>query len=188
MLNQKELSLDKTTSLDFNLSKSIEILQRTPDTLFALLLNISSDWTSANEGGDSWSVHDIIGHLIHGERTDWIPRIEIILSESKDKTFVSFDRFAQFEESQGKTIAALLAEFKSVREKNLKHLQTLHLTKNDYIKKGIHPALGEVTLAQLIATWTVHDLNHLAQISRVMAKQYKTETGPWIEYLPILKQ
>lgn len=174
--------------MDFNLSKSLEILQRTPDTLFALLLNISSDWTTANEGGDTWSVYDIIGHLIHGERTDWLPRLEIILSDNKDKTFTSFDRFAQFEESKGKTIAALLAEFKSLREKNIKHLQSLHLTKNDYKRNGVHPVFGEVTLEQLVATWTVHDLNHIAQITRVMAKQYKSATGPWIEYLPILKQ
>lgn len=174
--------------MDFNLSKSLEILQRTPDTLFALLQGISSDWTSTNEGGDTWSVYDVIGHLIHGEKTDWLQRIEIILSGNKDKTFVPFDRFAQFEENKGKTLAALLAEFKSVREKNIKSLQSLHLTKNDFTQKGIHPALGEVTLSQLIATWTVHDLNHLAQIARVMAKQYKGETGPWIEYLSILKQ
>ncbi len=174
--------------MDFNLSKSLEILQRTPDTLFALLQGISSDWTSTNEGGDTWSVYDVIGHLIHGEKTDWLQRIEIILSGNKDKTFVPFDRFAQFEENKGKTLAALLAEFKSVREKNIKSLQSLHLTKNDFTQKGIHPALGEVTLSQLIATWTVHDLNHLAQIARVMAKQYKSETGPWIEYLSILKQ
>ncbi|MFN8295083.1 MAG: DinB family protein [Chitinophagales bacterium] len=174
--------------MDFNLQKSLEILQRTPDTLFALLLNISSDWTTSNEGGDTCSVYDIIGHLIHGERTDWIPRIEIILSDKTDKTFTSFDRFAQFEESKGKTIAALLAEFKSLREKNIKHLQSLHLTKNDYKRNGVHPVFGEVTLEQLVATWTVHDLNHIAQITRVMAKQYKSATGPWIEYLPILKQ
>ena len=174
--------------MDFNLSKSIEILQRTPDTLFALLQGISSDWTHNNEGGDTWSVYDIIGHLIHGERTDWMARVEIILSDKKDKTFVSFDRFAQFEESKDKTLAALLAEFKSLRAKNLEELHSFHLTKNDFKKTGIHPALGTVTLAQLIATWTIHDLNHLAQISRVMAKQYKTETGPWIEYLSILKQ
>lgn len=172
--------------MDFNLSKSLEILQRTPDTLFAILQGISSDWTHNNEGGDTWSVYDIIGHLIHGEKTDWIPRIEIMLSDNKDKTFESFDRFAQFEESKDKTLAALLAEFKSLREKNIKSLQSFHLTKNDFTKKGNHPALGEVTLAQLIATWTVHDLNHLAQISRVMAKQYKTATGSWKEYLTIL--
>lgn len=172
--------------MDFNLSKSLEILQRTPDTLFALLQGISPDWTHNNEGGDTWSVYDIVGHLIHGEKTDWIQRIEIILSDNKDKSFTPFDRFAQFAESKDKTFAALLAEFKGLREKNIKHLQSLHLTKNDFTRKGIHPALGEVTLAQLIATWTVHDLNHLSQINRVMAKQYKTETGPWIEYLSIL--
>ncbi len=171
--------------MEFNLSKSLEILNRTSDTLFALLQGVSSDWTSTNEGGDTWSVYDIIGHLIHGEQTDWIPRIEIILSEKGDKAFTSFNRFAQFE-SKDKTLAALLAEFKSLREKNIKHLHTLHLTKNDYTKKGIHPAFGEVTLAQLIATWTIHDLNHIAQIARVMSKQYKSATGPWIEYLSIL--
>ena len=159
--------------MDFNLSKSLEILQRTPDTLFAILQGISSDWTHNNEGGDTWSVYDIIGHLIHGEKTDWIPRIEIMLSDNKDKTFESFDRFAQFEESKDKTLAALLAEFKSLREKNIKSLQSFHLTK---------------MILQLIATWTVHDLNHLAQISRVMAKQYKTATGPWKEYLTILHE
>ncbi len=132
--------------MDFNLSKSLEILQRTPDTLFAILQGISSDWTHNNEGGDTWSVYDIIGHLIHGEKTDWIPRIEIMLSDNKDKTFESFDRFAQFEESKDKTLAALLAEFKSLREKNIKSLQSFHLTKNDFTKKGNHPALGEVTL------------------------------------------
>lgn len=174
--------------MDFNLSKSIELLQRTPDILMAMLQNISSGWTSANEGGDTWSVYDIIGHFIHGEQTDWIPRIEIILSEKEDKTFIPFDRFAQFEVNKDKTLPALLAEFKSLREKNIKHLHTLHLTKNDYTKKGIHPAFGEVTLAQLIATWTVHDLNHIAQIARVMSKQYKEATGPWIEYLKILQQ
>ena len=119
--------------MDFNLSKSLEILQRTPDTLFAILQGISSDWTHNNEGGDTWSVYDIIGHLIHGEKTDWIPRIEIMLSDNKDKTFESFDRFAQFEESKDKTLAALLAEFKSLREKNIKSLQSFHLTKNDFV-------------------------------------------------------
>lgn len=174
--------------MDFNLSKSIEILQRTPDTLFALLQGISSEWTSANEGGDTWSVYDVVGHLIHGERTDWMARVEIILSDKKDKTFISFDRFAQFGESKDKTLPALLAEFKSVRGKNIEQLHSLHITKNDYTKKGVHPVFGEVTLAQLLSTWTVHDLNHIAQITRVMAKQYKTATGPWIEYLRILQQ
>lgn len=174
--------------MDFNLSKSIEILQRTPDSLYALLQGISSDWTMHNEGGDTWSVYDIIGHLIHGEKTDWMQRIEIILSDDKDKTLAAFDRYAQFEDSKDKKMAALLTEFKYLREKNIKQLQSLHLTKNDFARKGIHPALGEVTLAQLIATWAVHDLNHLAQIARVMATQYRQETGPWIAYLSVLKQ
>ena len=173
--------------MDFNLSKSLEILQRTPDTMFAMLQGISPEWTSTNEGGDTWSVYDVIGHLIHGERTDWMARVEIILSDKKDKTFTSFDRFAQFEESKDKTIAALLAEFKSIRGKNLELLHSFHLTKNDFKKIGIHPVFGEVTLAQLLSTWTVHDMNHLAQIARIIAKQYKDASGPWIEYLRILQ-
>ena len=173
--------------MSFDLDRSIEILVRTPEVLNAMLNNISSKWTSVNEGGESWSAYDVIGHLIHGEKTDWIPRMEIILSNMEQKTFEPFDRFAQFEDSKGKSLTQLLDEFKSLREKNIETLRSKNITEKDLGRKGIHPAFGEVTLGQLLSTWVVHDLNHLAQISRVMAKQYKEEVGPWVEYLRILQ-
>jgi uncharacterized damage-inducible protein DinB len=174
--------------MNFTLEKTIEILERTPDVLHAMLQNISTDWTSNNEGGESWSVHDIIGHLIHGEKTDWMPRAEIILSEKPDKKFELFDRFAQFEESKGKSLQQLLDEFKILRQKNIELIRSKKLTEKNLEKKGIHPAFGEVTLSQLLATWVAHDLNHIGQIARVMAKQYKSAVGPWIAYLKILQQ
>jgi len=173
--------------MNFTLEKSMEILERTPDVLNRMLQNISAEWTSNNEGGQTWSVYDIIGHLIHGERTDWIPRAEIILSEKHDKKFESFNRLAQFEESKEKSLTQLLDEFKTLREKNIEYLRSKKLTDKNLEEKGIHPTFGEVTLSQLLSTWVVHDLNHIAQISRVMAKQYKVEVGPWIEYLRILQ-
>lgn len=173
--------------MNFNLAKSIEILEGTPNVLIAMLQNISPDWTANNEGGETWSVFDIIGHLIHGEKTDWISRMDIILSEKPDKTFEPFDRFAQFEESKGKSLMHLLDEFKILRIKNIEYLYSKKLTSKNLEEKGIHPAFGEVTLSQLLSAWTVHDLNHIAQISRVMAKQYKEEVGPWIGYLRILQ-
>jgi len=172
--------------MNFSLSKSIEILERTPNVLTAMLQNLSAGWTFSNEGGETWNAYDIIGHLIHGEKTDWIPRMEIILSDKQDKTFVPFDRFAQFENSKGKSLAQLLDEFKTLRQQNMDLLHTKNLTEKDLEATGIHPAFGEVSLAQLLSAWTVHDLNHIAQISRVMAKHYKTDTGPWVEYLSIL--
>lgn len=172
----------------YTVEKSIEILERTPVVLNTLLQNISTDWTSNNEGGDSWSAYDIIGHLIHGEKTDWMPRLEIILSENPDKRFIPFNRFAQFEESKGKSLQNLLDEFKILREKNIGQLRSKNITIQNLEQIGIHPAFGEVTLSQLLATWVVHDLNHIAQISRVMAKQYKEAVGPWIEYLGILQR
>lgn len=173
--------------MNFTLEKSIEILERTPGVLTALLQNISAEWTSRNEGGQTWSVYDIIGHLIHGEKTDWIPRADIILSKKTDKNFEPFDRFAQLEESKGKSLTQLLDEFSIVRKKNIEYLRSKKLTSKNLEEKGIHPAFGEVTLSQLLSTWVVHDLNHIAQVSRVMAKQYKAEVGPWIEYLRILQ-
>jgi uncharacterized damage-inducible protein DinB len=173
--------------MHFSLPKSIEILERTPDVLITMLQNISPDWSSNNEGGETWSVYDIVGHLIHAEKTDWIARMEIILSDKPGKTFEPFDRFAQFENSKGKSLSQLLDEFKSLRKMNIEHLRSKNLTNKKKEEKGIHPSLGEVTLSQLLATWTVHDLNHIAQISRVMAKQYKAEVGPWKAYLRILQ-
>lgn len=174
--------------MNFSLSKSIEILERTPDVLIAMLQNLSTEWTTNNEGGETWNAYDIIGHLIHGEITDWIPRMEIILSNKQDKTFVPFDRFAQFENSKGKSLTQLLEEFKTLRQKNMQLLHAKKLTENDLKATGIHPVFGEVSLAQLLSAWTVHDLNHIAQISRVMAQHYKTDVGPWVEYLGILQR
>jgi uncharacterized damage-inducible protein DinB len=156
--------------MHFALSKSIEVLERTPAVLIAMLQNISADWTSNNEGGETWSVYDIVGHFIHGEKIDWIPRVEIILSDKADKTFEPFNRFAQFEESKGASLTALLDEFKRLRTNNIECLRSKKLTDKDFEEKGIHPAFGEITLAQLLATWTVHDLNHIAQITRVMSR------------------
>ena len=173
--------------MKFDVEKSLEILERTPDVLITMLQGISADWTSVNEGGESWSVYDIIGHLIHGEKTDWVPRTDIILSEETDKNFTPFDRFAQFEDSRGKTLGRLLQEFKMLRERNIEQLRSKNITGEDLAQTGIHPAFGEVTLKQLLSTWVVHDLNHIAQISRVMANQYKEEVGPWTVYLKILQ-
>ncbi len=171
--------------MKFDLNRSIEILSNTPSVLESLLHNLSDDWLLANEGPDTWNPYDIIGHLVHGEHTDWMERTNIILF-SEDKRFKKFDRFAQFTESEGKTIHVLLAEFRKLREKNIEHVKSLGLTEAKLNMTGIHPSFGEVTLRQLLATWTVHDLNHIAQISRVLGKQYKPETGPWVEYLPLL--
>lgn len=173
--------------MNFDLNKSIEILERTPTVLENMLSGLHDDWLVTNEGSDTWSPYDVIGHLIHGEKTDWIPRMKIILSESDDKNFIPFDRFAQFTESKDKTMAQQLAEFKQLRTKNLEYLRSLHIDEAAFDKKGIHPAFGEVSLRQLLATWTVHDLNHIVQISRVMAKQYKEAVGPWVEYLKVVQ-
>ena len=173
--------------MNFNLNKSIEILERTPDVLITLLGQLSHAWTLVNEGGESWSPYDIVGHLIHGEKTDWIPRMDIILSDKSDKTFDSFDRMAQFEQGKGKSLEQLLIEFKKLRLLNIEYLKSKRLDSIQLNQKGIHPAFGQVSLAQLLSTWMVHDLNHIAQITRVMANQYKTEVGPWIQYLKILQ-
>jgi len=172
----------------FRLEKSIEILERTPNVLYTMLHGISNDWTLNNEGGETWSAFDVVGHLIHGEKADWVLRAEIILSKNPDKKFEPFDRFAQFEESKGKTLLQLLDEFKILRKKNIDRLLSKNLTEKDFEKTGVHPAFGRVSLSQLVSTWVAHDLDHIAQIARVMAKQYKEDVGPWIEYLKILRQ
>ena len=173
--------------MEFSLVASIAILERTPAALNAMLRGLSEDWTQQNEGGDTWSAYDIIGHLVHGEKTDWVPRLDIILSGNTDKKFTPFDRFAQFKDSRGKTMAQLLDEFAQLRGINIKRLNSQRISAADLEKKGIHPAFGEVTLSQLLATWTVHDLNHIAQVARVMASQYKAAVGPWTAYLKILQ-
>lgn len=173
--------------MQFNTDKAIEILEKTPLALEQLLSGLSDEWTYSNEGPETWSPFDVMGHLIHGEKTDWIPRLEIILSNDSNKTFEPFDRFAMLEESKGKKLYQLLEEFKQLRENNLVTLKAKRITPSDYHKTGTHLVLGEVTLSQLLSCWVAHDLGHLAQISRVMAKQYKEAVGPWIEFLGILK-
>ena len=172
--------------MNFSLAASIEILERTPDVLGRMLKDLSPEWTMVNEGGDTWSAYDVVGHLIHGELTDWIPRMEIILSANTDKLFKPFDRLAQFQKSKGQTLNQLLDEFKALRRENMELLKSKQLTQQDLERTGVHPAFGKVTLAQLLSTWTVHDLNHIAQISRVLATQYKAAVGPWTAYLGIL--
>ena len=172
----------------FSIHQSIEILERTPVVLQHLLENLSAEWTVNNEGGDTWSAYDVLGHLIHGDKTDWLPRAELVLSENVEKRFQPFDRFAQFENSKGKTLKQLLHDFEEVRNTSIERLKSLNITERDLEKTAVHPTFGEVTLSQLLSTWIVHDLDHISQIARVMAKQYKNEVGPWIEFLKILKQ
>lgn len=174
--------------MDFTLADATAVLSRTPVVLRSLLSGLSPEWTTNNEGENTWSPYDVIGHLIHGERTDWIPRLKIILASGEAEPFPPFDRFAMFEESQGKSLEELLATFAELREQSLTTLASLHLTTEDLDKRGMHPALGSVRLESLLATWVVHDLSHLAQITRTMAKQYRGAVGPWAEYLSILQR
>jgi len=174
--------------MKFDIHDSIEILQRTPTILESYLSGLPDTWLKKNEGENTWSPYDIIGHLIFGEKTDWIPRAKLILSQSENRMFEPFDRFAQLKEDQNKPIAELLGDFKDLRVKNLEELKPLHISAKDLELTGMHPEFGEVTLEQLISTWVVHDLGHIAQISRVMAKQYAGNVGPWNAYLGILKK
>ena len=172
--------------MQFNLDKSYQVLEKTPAVLKTLLTGISDDWVMSNEGPETFSPYDVIGHLIHGEKTDWRDRATIILEHGESKTFTPYDRFAQFAESKGKTLPQLLAEFEVLRKANLDWLKSLQLTPADLDKTGMHPELGRVTLRQLLSTWVVHDLTHIAQVARVMAKQHKEEIGPWVEYFRIM--
>ncbi|WP_417558761.1 DinB family protein [Mesoflavibacter zeaxanthinifaciens] len=173
--------------MEFTLEQSVEILKTTPYIIESYLSTLSKDWIKNNEGNNTWSPYDVLGHLIFGDKTDWIIRIKTILSNSENKLFEPFDRFAQLEEDQNRSIECMIQEFKSLRKKNLDELTFLNINEEDLGRLGVHPEFGEVTLQQLLATWVVHDLGHIAQISRVMAKQYSKEVGPWIEYLSILK-
>jgi hypothetical protein len=173
--------------MKFEIENAVAILSATPGTLRALLGGLSDSWTSSSGNSDSWQAFDVVGHLIHGEETDWIPRARIILEQGENRTFVPFDRFAQFDNSKGKSLSDLLAEFEEARAKSLSELRSWNLTDEQLELKGMHPELGEVTLGQLLATWVVHDLNHIRQIATSMACRYDTEVGPWKEYLSILK-
>ena len=172
--------------MEFELQTGIAVLERTPQALRAMLAGLPDVWTAATEGPDTWSPYDIVGHLVHGERTDWIPRARIILEQGPDRQFAPFDRFAQFRESQGRPLHELLDEFARLRGENLDTLTGWRLTDSHLALEGEHPAFGRVTLRQLLATWVAHDLSHIAQIARVMAKQYRDEVGPWRAYLPIM--
>ena len=174
-------------TMKLELEHVTEILRRTPSTLNSLLRDLPVPWLVHNEGPDTWSPYDIIGHLIHGDETDWIPRAKIILEHGESRPFDAFDRVAMFEKSKGKSISELLDTFARLRAQNLRELQQLNLTADLLVKRGMHPELGVVTLKQLLATWVVHDLGHIRQVVRVMAKQYRDEVGPWKAYLSILE-
>ena len=172
--------------MTYSLERSIEILERTPEVLRAFLSGLHEDWTQNNEGSDTFSPFDVVGHLIHGEKTDWKPRINRILEHGQEKAFDPYDRFAQYTESKGKTMVQLLDEFDALRSQNMEWFRTLSLRETDFEKEGMHPVLGNVTLRNLLATWVIHDLTHIAQIARVMAKQYKDEMGPWQQFFRII--
>jgi len=165
--------------------EAVAILERTPASLSALLNGLPDTWLKATEGDNSWTPYDVIGHLIHGERTDWIPRARHIMAGATGP-FETFDRTAQFKESQGKSLSELLATFAHLRQENIATLIAMNLTDEDLNRRGLHPQLGDVTLGQLLATWVAHDLDHVAQIARTMAKVYTEATGPWSAYLSIL--
>jgi hypothetical protein len=151
-----------------------------------MLAGLPDEWIINNEGPDTFSPYDVVGHLIHGEKTDWRPRVVMILEHGLSKTFIPYDRFAQYELSKGKTLTELLDEFEQLRKENMQWFRSLQLSEADLDKKGNHPVLGVVTLRQLLSAWVVHDLTHIAQVGRVMAKQYKEEIGPWTEFFRVL--
>lgn len=169
-----------------NLRDATDLLAHTPAALNAFLRDLPESWTLRNEGEKTWSAFDVVGHLIHGEKTDWMPRAKMILQFGESRTFEPFDRLAQQRESQGKSLPQLLDEFARLRSENLNELRALNLQLEDLEKRGKHPELGIVTLSQLLSTWAVHDLTHLHQLSRIMAYQYRDAVGPWSAYLGVL--
>ncbi|MDZ4673510.1 MAG: DinB family protein [Gemmatimonadota bacterium] len=173
--------------MDFDLETAVPVLERTPRVLRELLSGLPTDWLTATEGPDTWNPYDVVGHLIHGERTDWIPRIEHILAHGDAVPFPSFDRFAQFEASRGQSLGQLLDAFAELRAASLDRLAALQLTATDLDRPGLHPALGRVTLGNHLASWVVHDLDHIYQVVRAMAGQYADAVGPWREYLRIVR-
>jgi len=170
-----------------NLSQTLSLLARTPAALDSFLRDLPETWTLRNEGENTWSPLDVIAHLISGERTDWIPRVRIILQFGENKTFEPFDMQGYIQERQDKTLEQLLEEFARLRSENLSELRAMNLRPEDLQRRGLHPSLGVVTLSQMLSTWAVHDLTHLHQISRVMAHQYRDAVGPWSKYLGVLQ-
>jgi hypothetical protein len=179
-------ALSDRTRRPFTMEEGVAILERTPATFDALLRGLPEGWVAAHEGGATWSAFDILGHLIHGERTDWMPRARIILEHGEAQPFEKFDRLAQFAEPEARSLGHLLDEFAALRRDNLRSLASLRLTEADLDRRGRHPELGIVTLRQLLATWVAHDLDHVVQISRVLARQYSDQVGPWRAYLRVI--
>jgi len=170
-----------------NLQDTISLLERTPAALDRLLRDLPEMWTLRNEGANTWSAYDVVGHLIHGERTDWMVRTKVILQSGEDQPFERFDRWAQARESRGKSLGQLLDELARLRAENLDELRAMNLQPEDLERRGRHPVLGVVTLSQLLATWAAHDLTHLHQISRTMAHQYREAVGPWTAFLGVMQ-
>lgn len=173
--------------MKFELDQAIQVLSATPRTLRALLGSLTEEWTQSSGNREQWDAFDIVGHLIHADETDWIPRAKVILEQGENRTFEPFDRFAQFERSKGKTMKELLDEFELSRRTSLAILSSWDLRPAELALMGEHPEFGDVNLSQLLATWVVHDLTHIRQIATVLAKRYDKEVGPWKEYLSILK-
>jgi DinB superfamily len=178
--------LKSNSKMKYSKKQAIEILERTPAVLTALLAGLSDDWVMNNEGPETFSPYDVVGHLIHGEKTDWTARAKMILEFGNTKTFERWNRVAMYEESKDKSLQQLLTEFAAIRKENIIWFKSLQLTETDLDKNGMHPVLGDVTLRHLLSTCVVHDLTHIAQITRVMAKQYKEDMGPWREFFRIL--
>jgi uncharacterized damage-inducible protein DinB len=172
--------------MEFDLNLAIDILRRSPAVLDALLRGVDQVWARGTEGPDTFSPFDVVGHLIDGEETDWIPRAQIILAQGPNPRFEPYDRFRHRNRNAARTLESLLAEFAELRASNLDQLRSWRLTEATLELRGTHPTLGPVTLQQLLAAWVVHDLEHVAQVARVMAKQYRSEVGPWVPYLPVL--
>jgi hypothetical protein len=177
---------DDRTRQPFVIEEAAALLGRTPAVLDALLRGLPDTWTRAHEGGETWSPFDVVGHLVHGEQTDWLPRARIILNDGDSRTFDPYDRFAQFSKSAGRTLPELLDQFAQLRAANLRDLLAMALTNDDLDRAGRHPAFGPVTLRQLLATWVAHDLDHIIQVSRILARQYAGEVGPWQAYLRVI--
>jgi hypothetical protein len=172
--------------MKYNQAAAIEILEKTPTVLRTLLSGLDKEWIMQNEGPDTFSPYDVVGHLVHGEKADWTERIKRIRESGESKAFDVFDRFAMYEDSRGKSLDQILDEFEALRIRNIQWFKSLKLDEKDLELKGKHPALGQVTLRQLLSTWVIHDLTHIAQVTRVMAKQLKGEMGPWLEYFRIM--
>lgn len=174
--------------MEFRLDQAVSVLRRTPSTLDSLLRDLSDEWLAADEGPDSWTPYDVIGHLLHAEETNWVPRAKVILTHGEARAFEPFDRFAMFEQSKGKSLGDLLDSFSRLRRRSLGELEAMELTPELLEKRGRHPDLGAVTLGQLLAAWVVHDLSHTGQVVRVMARQYGEAVGPWRPYFGLLRK